>query len=234
MISLSGMTVNYGGVRALDGLSLELKPGRIYGLIGPNGAGKSTAVNVITGVTRPVAGQMRLGGVDITNAPAHVRARHGIARTFQNLALFPSLSVRENVACGALRKGGYAKAVDEALEAFSLSEYQHAMTTTLPLGIRKRVELARALVSNPSLLLLDEPAAGLTPEDMSDLALRARGLREKGGTVLIVEHNMPLVMSLCEYIFVLEFGRLIAEGKPDEIKENELVQAAYFGSEREV
>ncbi len=234
MIRLERLAVSYGGVRALDGLTIELEPGRVYGLIGPNGAGKSTAVNVITGVTRAASGRIFIGDRDVTGAPAHARARAGMARTFQNLALFQSLTVRENIATGALHHGRGTAAVDEALRAFNLVEYQYDLTQALSLGIRKRVELARALISDPRLLLLDEPAAGLTPEDMSDLTGRVRQLRNSGGTVLIVEHNMPLVMSLCEYVFVLEFGQLIAQGTPKEVKENARVQSAYFGSEHEV
>lgn len=240
MLNVEKLSVFYGGVKALNELSMRLEPSRIYGLIGPNGAGKSTAINAISGAIRPTAGSIRLRDRDLTAQVAHERARAGIGRTFQNLALFQSMTVYENIACGALHargaagRGDAATAVDRLIEEFGLEAVRDRHTTALPLGIRKRVELARAFASNPSVLLLDEPAAGLTPEDMEDLKRRVQGLRDTGGIALIVEHHMGLVMSLCEHLYVLEFGKLIASGSPQQVVADPLVQAAYFGGDDEI
>lgn len=239
MLSVERLSISYGGVKALNDLSMTMAPGKIYGLIGPNGAGKSTAINAISGVIVPTSGKVNLDGRDVTLQSAHERARAGIRRTFQNLALFQSMTVRENIASGALhvvaRKDGASSeaAIDRLIEEFGLQAVQHKHTQALPLGIRKRVELARSLVSAPSVLLLDEPAAGLTLEDMEDLKARVRHVRDAGGVVLIVEHNMGLVLSLCEHLYVLEFGNLIASGRPGEVIEDPQVQAAYFGGDDE-
>ncbi|SDH85844.1 ABC transporter ATP-binding protein [Variovorax sp. OV700] len=240
MLNVEKLSVFYGGVKALNELSMRLEPSRIYGLIGPNGAGKSTAINAISGAIRPTAGSIRLRDRDLTAQVAHERARAGIGRTFQNLALFQSMTVYENIACGALHargaagRGDAATAVDRLIEEFGLEAVRDRHTKALPLGIRKRVELARAFASNPSVLLLDEPAAGLTPEDMEDLKRRVQGLRDAGGIALIVEHHMGLVMSLCEHLYVLEFGKLIASGSPQQVVADPLVQAAYFGGDDEI
>jgi ABC-type branched-subunit amino acid transport system ATPase component len=240
VLNVEKLSVFYGGVKALNELSMRLEPSRIYGLIGPNGAGKSTAINAISGAIRPTAGSIRLRDRDLTAQVAHERARAGIGRTFQNLALFQSMTVYENIACGALHargaagRGDAATAVDRLIEEFGLEAVRDRHTTALPLGIRKRVELARAFASNPSVLLLDEPAAGLTPEDMEDLKRRVQGLRDTGGIALIVEHHMGLVMSLCEHLYVLEFGKLIASGSPQQVVADPLVQAAYFGGDDEI
>jgi ABC-type branched-subunit amino acid transport system ATPase component len=240
VLNVEKLSVFYGGVKALNELSMRLEPSRIYGLIGPNGAGKSTAINAISGAIRPTAGSIRLRDRDLTAQVAHERARAGIGRTFQNLALFQSMTVYENIACGALHargaagRGDAATAVDRLIEEFGLEAVRDRHTKALPLGIRKRVELARAFASNPSVLLLDEPAAGLTPEDMEDLKRRVQGLRDAGGIALIVEHHMGLVMSLCEHLYVLEFGKLIASGSPQQVVADPLVQAAYFGGDDEI
>lgn len=240
MLNVEKLSVFYGGVKALNELSMRLEPSRIYGLIGPNGAGKSTAINAISGAIRPTAGSIRLRDRDLTSQVAHERARAGIGRTFQNLALFQSMTVYENIACGALHAkgaaggGGPLGTVDRLIEEFGLETVRNHHTKALPLGIRKRVELARAFASNPSVLLLDEPAAGLTPDDMEDLKRRVQRLRDAGGIALIVEHHMGLVMSLCEHLYVLEFGKLIASGSPQQVIADPLVQAAYFGVEDEI
>lgn len=240
MLNVERLSVSYGGVKALTDLTMRLAPSRIYGLIGPNGAGKSTAINAISGAIRPGAGRICLREHDLTTRLAHQRARAGISRTFQNLALFQSMTVRENVTCGALHAAGATSSqearatVDRLIEEFGLEEVRDQHTQALPLGIRKRVELARAFAANPSVLLLDEPAAGLTPQDMDDLKRRVLRLRDGGGITLIVEHHMGLVMSLCEHLYVLEFGKLIASGAPQEVVANPLVQTAYFGGEDEL
>lgn len=225
--------MSFGGVHALSGVSLALEPGRIYGLIGPNGAGKSTAINAITGTVLPTTGRILWHGRDVSRWPQHRRARSGLARTFQNLALFHKLSVRENVACGAIHAHDDSKlhgAVDAALCAFGLAQVADEPVNVLSLGTRKRVEMARATVAKPKLLLLDEPAAGLTGSEIAEFSERMREFRNQGGTVLLVEHDMSLVMTLCEHLFVLDFGKLIAHGTPDEVRANPAVQAAYFGA----
>ncbi len=234
-LNLERVGVRYGGVQAMDDISFQISPGRVYGLIGPNGAGKSTTINVIAGVTRPSSGRVKFNDQDITDWQPHQRARSGLARSFQNLALFPSMTVRENIACGvaAGRRGPsrYDRdaIVDEEIDRFRLGPFQHELVAVQSLGMRKRVELARALVSKPSLLLLDEPAAGLAPQEIHELSILVRGICGTGASVLLIEHDMDLVMSLCEHIFVLDFGRLIAEGTPNEVRANPVVQAAYFG-----
>ncbi|MEJ8848228.1 ABC transporter ATP-binding protein [Variovorax rhizosphaerae] len=233
MLEIQQLGMSFGGVHALSGVSLAVEPGRIYGLIGPNGAGKSTAINAITGTIVPSAGRILWHGRDVSRWPQHRRARSGLARTFQNLALFHKLSVRENVTCGAIHAhddAGLRAAVDAALDDFGLAEVADEPVNVLSLGTRKRVEMARATVAKPKLLLLDEPAAGLTGSEITEFSTRMREFRNRGGAVLLVEHDMSLVMSLCEHLFVLDFGKLIAAGTPIEVRANPAVQAAYFGA----
>ena len=233
MLEIQQLGMSFGGVHALSSVSLAIEPGRIYGLIGPNGAGKSTAINAITGTITPTAGRILWHGQDVSRWPQHRRARSGLARTFQNLALFNKLSVRENVSCGAIHAhddSSQGSAVDAALQAFGLAHIADEPVNVLSLGTRKRVEMARATVANPKLLLLDEPAAGLTGSEIAEFSERMREFRDQGGAMLLVEHDMSLVMTLCEYLFVLDFGKLIATGTPDEVRANPAVQAAYFGT----
>lgn len=237
ILSIDDICVKYGGVDALSNLSLSLEAGRIYGLIGPNGAGKSTTINVITGITQPSKGKVTLGVKDITVWPAYTRARHGLSRTFQNLALFKSMTVCENVICGMRPSNLYEKRKTQSenfktiMRRLDLEDVQNEMVESQSLGTRKRIELARALMGDPSLLLLDEPAAGLSGHEVDRLSVLLQELCEEGLTVLIVEHDMALVMSLCQHIFVLDFGCLIAQGTPTEVQANTSVQAAYFGDE---
>lgn len=234
-LDLAQLGVRYGGVQALEDVSLKISKGRVHGLIGPNGAGKSTTINVITGVTRPSSGRVRFNDCDITDWAPHQRACSGLARTFQNLALFPSMTVRENIACGVFAdKAARSKRerddrIDEEIDRHRLGSIQHQPIAAQSLGTRKRIELARALVSRPSLLLLDEPAAGLAAEEVDELSMLVKGVCQKGASVLLIEHDMDLVMGLCEHLFVLDFGRLIAQGSPDQVRANPAVQAAYFG-----
>lgn len=247
VLSVERVDVAFGGVRALHDVSLSLEPGGIYGLIGPNGAGKTTLFNVLTGVITPDAGRLILAGNDITAMPTHRRARAGLSRTFQNLALFPSMTVEQNIRAGLLgnRQNGWvtsmwgaappdaqaSSAVKEVLVHLGLEREADSAVTALPLGTRKKVELARAIVSRPKLLLLDEPAAGLASEDIVALCALVRWLQGSGTTVLVVEHHMAMVMSLCEHIFVLNFGTLIAQGSPSEIRQHPEVLKAYLGTE---
>ena len=247
MLAVENVSVAFGGVRALNDVSLGLDSGGIYGLIGPNGAGKTTLFNVLTGVVAPDAGRLNLAGQDITATPAHLRARAGLSRTFQNLALFPSMTVEQNIRAGLLgnRHNGWVasmlgasasdvqatSAVNEVLRQLGLEREAALSVTALPLGLRKKVELARAIVSRPKLLLLDEPAAGLSANDIPALCDLIRRLQGAGTTVLVVEHHMALVMALCEQIFVLDFGTLIAQGSPSEIRQHPDVLRAYLGTE---
>ncbi|WP_326535710.1 ABC transporter ATP-binding protein [Pseudorhodoferax sp.] len=239
-LQLEQVSVRYGGVQALQDVSLRIAPGRVYGLIGPNGAGKSTTINVIAGFTQASSGRVRFQGSDIGAWAPHQRARAGLARTFQNLALFGSMTVRENVACGAAAAGSRCPAsarealVDAELQRFGLAAVQHEPMAVQSLGTRKRIELARALVGKPALLLLDEPAAGLSADEIRALSDAVRAVCRTGASVLLIEHDMELVMGLCEHLFVLDFGKLIAQGTPDAVRADAAVQAAYFGAADEL
>lgn len=246
-LSAESISIAFGGVRALQNVTIRLEAGRIYGLIGPNGAGKTSLFNVLTGVVTPDSGQVLLGGEDVTRWPVHRRARAGMGRTFQNLAVFTSMSVSQNVRAGLLGTGSQGwlsamlglaepgadaeQAVERTLARMRLTDEANTPVAALPLATRKRVELARALVSNPKLLLLDEPAAGLASDEIEVLCALVRSLRDTGTTVLVVEHHMAMVMKLCERIFVLDFGTLIAQGSPREVREHPEVLRAYLGAE---
>ena len=246
VLSAEGICVSFGGIRALQDVHVRLRAGRIYGLIGPNGAGKTTLFNVLTGVISADSGRLMLAGDDVTSHPAHRRARAGLSRTFQNLALFPSMTVEQNVRAGLLGRDsegwvatmlGLNKAQEEScqvvralLRDMGLEQDASRLITELPLGSRKKVELARAIVSRPRVLLLDEPAAGLGAPEIKDLCNLVRKLQGAGTTVLVVEHHMAMVMSLCEEIFVLDFGTLIAQGTPGEIRRHPKVISAYLGT----
>jgi len=230
----SSVSRAFAGVQALREVSLELRRREVVGLIGPNGAGKSTLVNVLSGFDRPTGGSVELEGRDVTRWPAHRRGRAGLARTFQHAHAFPALSVRENVEIAALGVGTggrrAAARATELLELLALSRYAEALAGSLAHGDERRLGVARALATEPRFVLLDEPAAGLPEAEVPDFATAVRSVRDDHGAgVLLIDHNMALVMDVCDRVVVLDQGMTLAEGTPAEIRANLDVAAAYLG-----
>jgi branched-chain amino acid transport system ATP-binding protein len=251
LLTLDDVTVQFGGLKAVADLTLQVHEGELVGLIGPNGAGKTTVFNLITGVYRPTAGRIQFGGHKVGGQPPYRITARGIARTFQNIRLFTSLSVFDNVrsACNMHLRHGISHAlwrgpgfgreereveaqVMELLEIFGLAHERDMACRSLPYGDQRRLEIVRALATRPKLLLLDEPAAGMNPTEKVELMKLIQFTQEKFGlAVLLVEHDMKVVMGICQRIVVLDYGQKIAEGTAAEIRSHPKVIAAYLGCE---
>jgi branched-chain amino acid transport system ATP-binding protein len=250
VLELQDVGVRFGGIVALDGVDLEVRSGEVCGLIGPNGAGKTTLFDVISGVRLPNSGRVRFDGLDITHWPAVARARGGVRRTFQRVQPYGWLTVGENVLAGLEWRGGgggmladlvafpYRRAwererwarVEEVLEQCSLTRVRNELPLSLPIGLTRMVELARAIVDSPRLLLLDEPTSGLDHAECERLAERIRAVRDSSDcSVLVVEHDVGFVMDICDRVVVLERGHVLATGSPQEIQSDTRVRAAYLG-----
>ena len=253
-LEAANVTVTFGGLRALDAVSVDVAEGSITGLIGPNGAGKTTLFNAATGVVPLTSGHVRIFGQDVTGWPVHRRARLGVGRTFQRLELFGSVTVLENLIVAVESHLGRGNVFTDllalpqtvetrweaeeralaVLELVGLSEYAASLAGDLPLGLARLVEIGRALCTEPRLLLLDEPSSGLRLEESQRLSALLRTLRDDQGlSLLVVEHDMDFVLNLCDAVSVLDFGRVLAAGTPDEIRRDPAVQAAYLGEEVE-
>jgi branched-chain amino acid transport system ATP-binding protein len=235
LLVLEGVTKDFTGLRALDGVSLELAQGEILGLIGPNGSGKTTLINVVTGLLPASSGKVLAGGVDITNKPAFRIARSGLARTFQTIRLFRDLSVLENVQVAAVSMGlslfEARRRAETVLGELALSDWGSQKAGALPYGLERRVEVARALAMEPRFLLLDEPAAGLNEEESDELLKMLAPIpAQKSLGMMIVEHDMRLIMRLCHRLHVLSYGRTIGEGTPEHVRAIPAVVEAYLGS----
>ena len=251
LLKAEDISISFGGLRAVSGFNLELEPGELVGLIGPNGAGKTTVFNILTGFYQPQKGRIFFDGEEITGLGCHQINRRGIGRTFQNIRLFNELTVLDNVKIAyqyagryswrhaIFRTGSYRRYEKEItdwalsrLDIFNLAGKAGEIAKNLPYGEQRRLEIARALASRPKLLLLDEPAAGMNPQETMELLELIKWLRQEFSlTILLIEHDMSLVMKLCERILVLDYGMTIAEGSPEEIRNNPRVIEAYLGEE---
>ncbi|CAE6856288.1 Lipopolysaccharide export system ATP-binding protein LptB [Paraburkholderia aspalathi] len=248
MLELENVGISFGGLRAVDGLGFRIRRSEVVGLIGPNGAGKTTVFNLITSIYRPTDGAIRWRGKEITGLPAYRIAELGIRRTFQTIRLFPDMTVLENVVAGAhlqirqrwwqgllntsTQRKEECELLDRAyvvLQRLDLAAVANELAVSLPYGVQRRVELARTLIAEPELLILDEPAAGLNDQESEELNATIRAIRDGGVAILLVEHDMNVVMNVTDYIVVINFGKKIAEGTPAEIRTNSQVIEAYLG-----
>ena len=250
LLRATNITQRFGGLTAVDNVNFELNRGEVVGIIGPNGAGKTTFFNVLTGMYDPTEGKVYFKDRDITGMKPFEITEYGLARTFQNIRLFSGMTVLENVMVGLTcrtkanlfdavfrtprhrnEEAAAEKRALEILEITGLADFRYHYATSLPYGLQRRLEIARAIASDPAVLLLDEPAAGMNEQETTDLMEFILKLKGLGYSILLIEHDMRFVMSICERIYVLNHGKLIAEGKPQEIKADPLVIEAYLGSE---
>jgi ABC-type branched-subunit amino acid transport system ATPase component len=249
LLQVRDITRTFGGVKALDGVSLAVEKGEVHGLIGPNGAGKTTLINVLSGIITPSSGEVVLDGTPVHGLPAHQLAARGVARTFQNIRLFPAMTCLENVIAGqhlvaarpffprlfclpsaARQEEEYCLKAMDCLARVGLESKVHFPAKALSYGERRRLEIARALASRPRLLLLDEPVAGMRQKGVQQVGGLVRSLAAEGMTILLIEHNMSFVMGLCSTITVLNFGRTVITGNPDEVRRHPEVIEAYLGA----
>ncbi|THV38694.1 ABC transporter ATP-binding protein [Glycomyces buryatensis] len=249
LLKVDGLQLRFGGLQVLDDLSLTVDEGQIVGLIGPNGAGKTSCFNCLTGIYQPQDGRVLFDGTDVSRLPTHRRARLGMGRTWQNLGVIDSLTVTENVMLAQHQRTGYSalagmlglagtwlrerelrRDAAEIIDYFGLEDIADERCGSLPYGKRKTCDMAMALATDPKMLLLDEPASGLSPEEALGLVETLRELRDRLKlTILMIEHHVPLVAEVCDYVYVLNFGKLLTEGEPDEIQRHPEVIAAYLG-----
>jgi branched-chain amino acid transport system ATP-binding protein len=237
LLEVRGVNVHFGGNHAVRDVDLDVDAGRITGLIGPNGAGKTTIFNVITGLQETTSGRVALDGEELSGLPPHKRARRGIARTFQRLEVFGSLTAYENILASAEIHKGWSRekteprrVAEEILDRVGIRSVANDRVDAMPTGLARLVELGRALAQRPRVLLLDEPASGLDDAESDTFAELLLELADEGMAILMVEHDVPLVMKVCEWIHVLDFGAILAVGTADEIQRNQLVLDAYLGA----
>jgi ABC-type branched-subunit amino acid transport system ATPase component len=234
VLRVNDIFVKFGGLPAVDGVSFEVQKGAIVGLIGPNGAGKTSVLNLISGFYRPGSGSIELAGMPITGQPPHRIAQHGIRRTFQNIKLFKHLTVFENVLTGCVAHGSVPMAearqrVAALLERVGLQDQHEALPGQLPYASQRRVEIARALVSAPRILLLDEPAAGMHAAERQELVLLIKSLVRDGLAILVIEHDIAMISEACDHVIAMNLGKIIAQGSMDQVRANDAVKTAYLG-----
>jgi branched-chain amino acid transport system ATP-binding protein len=250
LMAAKGLCKSFGGVRAVDTISFSIREGTVFAVIGPNGAGKSTLLNLLSGFYQPDSGSINFDGIELSGMPAHLRARHGVARTFQKIRLFKKLTALDNILAGfhtrhALRPYHYllrGKAYDNdhksrhedaiaLLDFVGLGHRETVLAGALSYGEQRLLELARALATRPRLLMIDEPAAGLNGAEVAALLTRIASLQSRGITIVLVEHNMELIMAIADRVLVMDYGKLLFEGTPAEVRSNVSVVAAYLGSD---
>lgn len=250
LLQLKSVTRHFGGLAALEDVDMQIQRGQIVGLIGPNGAGKTTMINNITGLDHPTSGEIWFKGQAIHKAEPHIITRLGIARTYQNIRLFSDMTSRGNLLIGQHKRGEATlleslfmlprhwaqerelkNRASALLKRFGLQHVAHVVSGNLPYGDQRRLEIARALATNPDLILLDEPTAGMNPTETREVGEQILQLRDEGITVLVIEHDMSLIHQVCDEVYVLNFGRMIAQGSPNDIRQNRLVIEAYLGTE---